>query len=344
LSRSRQPTPLFDLEGIDSLVEMLRHRRPHGTKAAVNFGRRFLAPLMGPADVDGNYFLRVGVSPIMFAAHYDTVHFQGGVQDVAVHDGWAFLPAGSKSNCLGADCTTGVWLILEMIRAGVPGNYAIFAGEEVGCLGSRAFSDNRREDLEGVDFVLSFDRRGYDSIITHQMGTRTASGAFADSLESILEMGFAADPTGSYTDSNEFAHLVSECSNLSVGYFSQHTNKETQDLHHAARLRNRLVDAEWSRLVAARDPMAWEPADTWADFAKGKPVAVTKTKAKTKKAKARNLAADGLGWDYGYQRDSLPDLRRMVRDYPDAVAALLEDLGCTSSDVREYANLHDVPF
>lgn len=333
LDQTQTVTPLFDQQGLDSLLEMLRHRRPHGTNAATKFGRRFLTPLMGPPDCSGNYFTRIGESRTMFAAHYDTVHYQGGTQKIAVGDDFAFLPSGSKSNCLGADCTTGLWLVLEMIRAGVPGNYAVFAGEEVGCIGSRDFVQERPDDYDRVDAVISFDRRGYQSVVTHQMGYRTASDKFAASLAGILDLDMKADPGGSYTDSNEFSHLIPECTNLSVGYFSQHTTKEAQDLSFAARLRNRLVDAEWSQLVIARDPSDFDP---WGDY-------YDKPK-KAKKAKARNLAADGLGWDHGYRSESLPDLRRMVRDYPDAAAALLEDLGCTSEDLRQYADLHDVPF
>ena len=45
----------------------------------------------------------------------------------------------ATSSCLGADCTTGIWLIMNMIEAKViEGVYVIHAAEEVGCKGSRA--------------------------------------------------------------------------------------------------------------------------------------------------------------------------------------------------------------
>jgi hypothetical protein len=83
-----------------------------------------------------------------------------------------------------------------------------------------------------------------------------------------------ADDTGSYTDSNEFAFDVSECTNISVGYYSQHTAAERQDLAFLSRLRVALLECDWESLKAYRDPSAidlrvsakrsWR--DIWADY------------------------------------------------------------------------------
>jgi hypothetical protein len=51
------------------------------------------------------------------------------------------------------------------------------------------------------------------------------------------------DSTGSYTDSNEYAPIVSECTNISVGYFNQHTKNEVQDLDYADDLLLALVSS-----------------------------------------------------------------------------------------------------
>ena len=126
---------------------------------------------------------------------------------------------------------------------------------------------------KGVDFVISFDRKGYDSVITFQSSGRTCSDKFAQDLAGLLNLEMQPDPTGSYTDSNEFAYDVSECTNLSVGYFAQHTSKESQDLAFLEKLAVRLIRADWQSLRAYRDPMAidvrpgksnWR--DTWADY------------------------------------------------------------------------------
>lgn len=238
------------------LIEMLRYMRPEGSICQEAFCDRFLEPVMGSPDTYGNYITTIGDNPVVcFTAHHDTVHKIGGFQNLTLRGDTVHT---KDSNCLGADCTTGVWLILEMIEAQIPGIYIVHAGEESGCIGSRALVDSCPPFLETIKAVISFDRRGYDSIVTHQMGSRTASNAFAESLSNILGLGMSPDDTGSYTDSNEYANLVSECTNISVGYFNQHTRYEYQDLSFARELRDALLAADWSKLVFQRDPFQVE--------------------------------------------------------------------------------------
>jgi len=249
-----------------SLVSMLKYKRMHGTDSIKKFCQSFLHPTFGYPDNDGNYIKIVGDTPtICYAAHYDSVHKSNGMQNVKVKDGIVSLADGSKSECLGADCATGIWLILEMIDAGIDGIYVVHAQEETGCHGSRALVERKPWWLSNIHSVISFDRRGKEDIITHQMGLRTCSDAFAKSLASILSMGHKPDPTGSYTDSNEYAHDVPECTNLAVGYYDQHTSKERQDLNYVADLRDALITADWSKLMIERDPDIVEYAydDYW---------------------------------------------------------------------------------
>lgn len=177
-----------------SLMEMLTYKRPEGSPSQYEFCERYLEPVMGEPDYWGNYILVVGDRPnIAFMAHHDTVHTTFGRQYVWKKEGKFY----SNSNCLGADCTTGVWLILGMIEAGIPGVYVVHAGEEVGCVGSGAIAIEKPDWLLDLDACISFDRYGYDSVITHQMMQRTASDEFAVSLASILGMDMEPDPPGS---------------------------------------------------------------------------------------------------------------------------------------------------
>lgn len=245
---------------MEDFIHMLTFRRPSRSHDAEAFGRRFLRPLMGKPDRFGNYFLNNG--PVLFTAHYDTVHRTGGRQHVEVYGNWAGLPARSRSNCLGADCTAGIWLILKMIEAGVPASFAIFADEEIGGLGSAKFAQTAPD----FDAVISLDRKGVDSIITHQLGYRTASDAFADSLAWALGLDLRPDPTGSFTDSANFDHFVPECTNVSVGYYRQHTREEVQDLAHLALLESRLIEADWSILQIERIAQNEFDETDWLDF------------------------------------------------------------------------------
>jgi len=243
-----------------SLIEMLRYKRPQGTQTQDEFCERFLEPHFGLPDRHGNYILSIGETPTLcFASHHDTVHRTEGLQQLVVTSNVVSVADTAISSCLGADCTTGVWLMLGMIEAGIEGVYVVHAAEEVGCVGSSALVKDNPYWLTGIDAVISFDRYGDTSVITHQMGKRTASSEFATSFADAVDLPqLIADPNGSYTDSNEYADVVPECTNISVGYYGQHSVNETQDLEFADLLMYKLCAADWSKLVIARDPSLYE--------------------------------------------------------------------------------------
>lgn len=235
------------------LIEMLKSMRPAYSLTEQLFCQKYLEPVFGYPDQHGNYILRVGDNPtIAYTAHTDTVHATEGTQSLKVKDN---IVTTKQSNCLGADCTTGLWLILGMIEKGVEGVYVAHAAEEIGGIGSQNLVKDRPEWLESIKVCLSFDRYGTNSIITHQSGIRTASDEFAKSLAKALKMKqLKADSTGTYTDSLEYIGIVAECTNISVGYHNQHTKQESQDLEYAEMLLERLCNARWDTLSINREP------------------------------------------------------------------------------------------
>lgn len=294
------------------LLTMLSYMRPAYSETESQFAERYLEPVFGNSDKAGNYILSIGKNPnICFTAHYDTVHKFDGKQNVKISNGIISLPEKSDSNCLGADCTTGIWLILEMIKAKISGVYVVHAAEEIGCIGSKALVARNPNWINKLDAVISFDRKGRNSIITHQMGLRTCSEVFATSLGSVLGLGLKADDTGSYTDSNEYSGKVSECTNISVGYYNQHTKNETQDLDFAESLRDALISADWSKLVFQRDPQDAEYLYYGTQF----------------------------GYDYSEMshtdEDRLYDIYDLIRDYPKQVARVLLEMGFSARDLAE---------
>jgi hypothetical protein len=62
------------------------------------------------------------------------------------------------------------------------------------------------------------------------------------------------DPTGVYTDSREFAPYIAECTNISVGYFDQHSRNESQDILFMTTLINALLQLNWKNLLVEREP------------------------------------------------------------------------------------------
>ena len=299
-----------------SLIEMLRYKRPQGSSTQQEFCQRFLEPHFGLPDRDGNYILRIGDNPtICFTSHHDTVHRTEGLQQLVVTNNVVSVADSAISSCLGADCTTGIWLMMGMIEAGIEGVYVVHAAEESGCIGSAALVKSNPYWLTHIDAVISFDRYGDNSVITHQMGRRTASDDFARSLADALDLTqLMPDTGGSYTDSNEYSDKVPECTNLSVGYYGQHGVNETQDLEYADLLMYALTQADWSKLVIARDPSMYETHYDDEDFWKG----------------WGSLRGNSTG-NYNEPLDDYDsdDMNYLVMEHPEAVAKMLIGMGFT---------------
>lgn len=239
------------------IMDMLTYRRPSGSKTEMEFVREYIDTIPGILSDDfGNRILADPNSRVMIACHTDTVHKWSGRQRVIRRKGVAKLPRNSLSNCLGADDTAGVYAALRMIEAKVPVTYVFHRSEEIGGRGSRYLSDNHTKWIEMFDVCLSLDRRGTQDIITHQLCERTASDAFARSL--ARELGMDHRPAeGVFTDSAYYSYLIPECSNLSIGYWNEHTPMETLDLNYLELVIKQLIAVEWSKVAVCRDPSEW---------------------------------------------------------------------------------------
>lgn len=205
-------------------------------------------------DIDGNYYYEVGTgSKNIFTCHLDTackLH-----TDVTHRIDGKFIKTDGKT-ILGADDKAGMTIVLYMIEKNVPGLYYFFVGEEVGCIGSTAAS-KRIEFFSNYNKIISFDRRGTNSIITHQSSKRSCSDEFADSLSKEFakhNMNLEKDDTGVYTDSAEFVEIIPECTNISVGYYKEHTYDEHQDIEFLENLAKSVVLINWDSLEVKRDP------------------------------------------------------------------------------------------
>lgn len=345
------------------LVEMLTYMRPGGSKWDEDFTNKFIVDRLGDVHTDGytNHWFQVGSDPeIMWTCHTDTVHrlelanASKGRQEVALEGGKLVLadPWGKASNCLGADDTAGIWLMLEMIRANVPGLYVFFRDEEIGGLGSSWAAKNVPNWFSGIKACIALDRKGKDSVITHQ-GCRTASDAFAKSLAAALgqEMGFNPDPTGIFTDTANLTDLVGECSNLSVGYAGAHGPTESLEVQFLIDLRKALIEADFTGLVFERKPGEVDADDYFArkysDWQTGyrshygfddELFAHDRKGRSKKRSKKRDILVDGWGSDYEdefgtgrtsgsvckYQPWGDRDIRDFVTDNPGLVADFLE--------------------
>ena len=234
----------------ETFLKLTSHTYPYGTEDEVI---KLLPPIFN-VDAFGNLYLRIGISNVMFTAHLDTATKEY-TKVRHVIDG-KFINTDGNS-ILGADDKAGVTIMLNMIENNVPGLYYLFLGEEVGCIGSSNLSRVAKDLLKDIKKIISFDRRGYDSIITYQMGERCCSDKFAEKLSEELNrfgFGYKPDPTGLYTDSAQFMEDFPECTNISVGYFDEHRKTERQDIVFLEKLSNACLMVDWESLPVERDP------------------------------------------------------------------------------------------
>lgn len=293
--------------------------RPQDSVSQRQFCKRFLEPVFGLPDEHGNYIHQIGDQPkLCFTAHHDTVHKDSGMQKLVVSNDIVSVADSKVSNCLGADCTTGIYIILSMIEAGIDGTYVIHAAEESGCKGSSSLVEDYPYWLEYTRAVISFDRYGDNSVITHQMGLRTASDEFAMSFATALDMPqLKPDSGGSYTDSNEYGLIVPECTNISVGYYGQHGTNETQDLQYLDKLVESLLCADWSQLVFVRDPKEVEYAPYYG-------------------------RASGISrGNYNVSEENVQAILNIVQDYPQEISEMLAEYGFNPYDLMEECSIQD---
>ena len=241
----------------EKFLELTSRTYPHGTEEDV-------FPLLNSElqkDEFGNLFIKIGESDVMFTSHLDTA--TSALTAVThVFDG-NIIKTDGKS-ILGADDKAGVTIMLYMIENKIPGLYYFFLGEEVGCIGSRKVANVQKDQkVEGINKVISFDRRGNDSVITFQSSQRCCSDVFGEALSKQLNLAddtfsYKNDPTGILTDSVQFISIYSECTNISVGYQSEHTFSETQDIEHLEKLAEACLKVDWNNLPVERDPSKTE--------------------------------------------------------------------------------------
>lgn len=218
-------------------------------------------------DDYGNIWCKNG-SKTLFTSHTDTaVRDKPGVvrQTTRLDDaGIVSLAEPDKGGVLGADDGAGIAMMLALIKGGVQGDFVFFREEEVGGVGSSWAAQHLKSELEGYSHAIAFDRRGTTNVITHQGFSRCCSDEFAQALADAVGLAYAPDDSGVFTDTANLTHIIPECTNLSVGYYNEHTSRETLDYGHWTRLRSALMQVDWSELPVVRDPAVVE--DLWSPY------------------------------------------------------------------------------
>ena len=258
--------PKFEFKPKDvrrTFISLVTETYPRGHEDEV---AKFLGPGL-TRDRHGNYFKVVGSSPdVMFASHLDTVSTKSKVSLVSRKKDDDEIISSDGTTILGADDKAGVTVMLYMMAHGVPGVYYFFVAEETGGVGSSKVAAEfaATPHLRPVRKCVSFDRKNYFSVITQQMYQDCCSEEFAKALCGqfrALGLSMDPDPTGVFTDSANFVEVVPECTNVSVGYFNEHTRTEALNVSFLERLAKACTKVDWAALPVGRstgeDPMLY---------------------------------------------------------------------------------------
>ncbi|WP_274585827.1 hypothetical protein V9W64_10680 [Neisseria leonii] len=277
------------------LKYILEQVRPSNTYRCELFAQNLFLWLEGQGynavwdDDDVNLWVEHPEAEILFTCHIDTAHrdFEkeyekdyghyleeeddedsdedGHVTQEVVYDGQTGimrLAAGVRNNhVLGADDGAGIYIMLSLLKAGVKASFVFYTDEEVGGLGSGWSANEEASRYARYKYAIAFDRKGTNSIITHQSGSRCCSDEFAAELAARLNkfgLKMRPDPTGTFTDTANLTKLIPECTNISVGYENAHTNQEWLDVNHVHALINAFVRADLTNLPVVRDPSGEE--------------------------------------------------------------------------------------
>tara|TARA_Y100000310_G_scaffold339555_1_gene432572 strand:- start:2659 stop:4071 length:1413 start_codon:yes stop_codon:yes gene_type:complete len=195
-------------------------------------------------ELQGNIIVKVGENPnILWSSHTDTVHRSGVIQNVFCNPDTLKFSTDS-GQCLGGDDGSGVWLMLEFLKAGMEGLYVFHRAEEVGGQGSSHLANNSLDLIKDMDFAIAFDRKDAFSIITHQGCARTASDKWAIEMGKELKLGHKTDPTGTFTDTKNYYRIIPECTNFSIGYHNAHSAREIQEILYIIKLRDAFFNVK----------------------------------------------------------------------------------------------------
>lgn len=252
---SKEYDKKFDPKDIKStFISLVTRTYPHGTEEGVV---KYL-PSDLTKDQFGNYYKIIGKSETMFTSHLDTVdRNQTETVLYEIEEKGETMILTDGNSILGADDKSGVTVMLYMMSHNIPGVYYFFIGEERSGIGSGKVAEifDSVPHLQNIKRCVSFDRRNLYSVITSQLGRQCCSDIFGNALAGELNksgLKLSLDPTGIYTDSANFMDDIPECTNVSVGYYNEHTVNEYQNITYLENLCKAVLNVNWEDLPTVR--------------------------------------------------------------------------------------------
>ena len=347
----------FTARELKHLFDILKTRRPHSESFTEETVKALVDPYLPEGftiDQVGNRIVKIGESETLFSCHVDTVHWDPGLQNIAFNLDSRIIYK-TDGECLGADDGTGIWIMLMMIRNQIPGTYIFHVGEEVGGVGSKHIVQASSDLLLGVRRAIAFDRKGTTDIIDRQRGQQCCSKEFVNALAEQLNVDAPSKwrgTSGSFTDTANYMAWVPECTNLSVGYESQHTGNESQDVGALLCMMERFLQVDWEALPTVRDPFAkpkakksgaargrhpsltggWDAWGEWYDSRDSQPEKPKKPSGDTTPA-ADDVFINAL--DASKRFLTLAEIKKLIHRYPEVAAHILYTAAIDFRDVED---------
>lgn len=258
------------------IEQIFTTRRAHTSQGDQNFRRWLRATIEGMGfkvqDMSGNLVVVNVVkrkkSTVLFSCHIDTCHSMeesNGQRQALTYDsvmGELFLATpeqGRKPGCLGADDGAGIYIMLRMLKANVPGSYVFHIGEERGCIGSNLMLTNHEEFLKKHTHAIAFDRPNDEEVIVTQSNQECASTAAGTAIAAVLHtasggmVDLKVSHRGVVTDTKVYRYSIRECINIGVGYSKQHSSSEVQDIAYLECLTEAACKVDWSTIPVVRN-------------------------------------------------------------------------------------------
>ena len=236
---------------IEKFKEMLAYKRPAFSVTETEFIEKFILPIHKNIRIDGygNLIVDTCENPnTIFSCHTDTVDHNDGMRKI-LHDELLDVIM-ADDDILGADDCAGVYIMLDMIENNIPGRYIFHRDEEHYCGGSSWILKNTPNILEGIEKAIAFDRMGDSDVISVMLNGPCIEDDFGKVLCEALsdsEHEFST-ATGIYTDTMMYKDKIANCTNISVGYYNQHSKDEFIDLVFFNWLFDKVKEIDWQSL------------------------------------------------------------------------------------------------
>lgn len=254
------------------LLKILSTKRCHGSQGDTNFRLFLIDTLKGMGlkpEIKAEGCIVVSTdekSDTLFSCHIDTVHNTGesdGTFQKLAYDGvMGHLILQREQvpmpTCLGADDGAGIYIMLKMLAAKVPGSYIFHTGEEKGGIGSRAMLNKHRDWLYNFNRAVAFDRPSDFEVIVTQGGTTCASKEAGDFIVNEFKkynLGYELSHKGVFTDTKVYIGVIPECFNIGVAYYNQHGKDEYLDVVHLDELVKAAISTPWDSMPTVRKPV-----------------------------------------------------------------------------------------